>query len=836
MASSSSHGVLPHCGLNDSDLVECLSDSTGDRNNVILDTSCDSTANNEVEEFIEGFDDSFSNSAQLWIPNLPDTNLKPYPGQRFSELEDACTFYTNYATTVGFNVRRETQRVRGSIVMHKYVVCSKSGTHDTSMSIISDNSSELSHNDGNGHFVIDRFIEVHNHPMVTEFGKQFLRANRSMNVVHRKFVVDAATTNLGSYRAHALFKSLTGSYSEVGATAKDFQNWMRDVKLFIGKRDVDMLIEKFKTKKETSDGVFFYEYETDSNGHLTRIFWADVQGRQSYDVFGDVISFDATYRTNKYGMVFVPFIGVDNHWKSITFAACLLNHEDITNFTWACEMFLKVFQRPPWCLITDQCPAMKVAIAETFSDSVVHRYWNIVRVVFLGEECYRIAEKPSNYVKMFVAFVSELRLGLFFCAESEFMKKLNKFVWSSHISVAEFEEGWSSVLKEFELSEHIWLNDLYEMRKSWIPAFFRDKPMGGLLRTTSRSESSNFYFNHFVQKGDTLSEFYMCYESAIDKQLYEGKRLDDGDSCVPQSVTEKEIEKDAAQLYTRSMFYKVQTEIKASCYHIKLVGQPIVVDGINKFVVKDKSLNDTLFEVDLCLSTNDVSCSCHLFTRVGYLCRHCFFCLGLWGIEEIPRQFLSNRWMKNAVARFCTLKLGSTIQDSEGYKTRDTSKKVWNEFQGCLGDVCYNKDGLEFLLEELKFLRIRVKQKVNNPCATKDDILQEIYGVRPSTSIIVHPPLQSNNKGCCKRIIGPAERSCDGKDRPKRVCKHCNVKAFHDSRNCPMKGEQLQVNPLENGLNVNVQGSAPPTLNVENLVNVNVQGFVPPNLNVEKSV
>ncbi|KAK1357157.1 hypothetical protein POM88_050413 [Heracleum sosnowskyi] len=324
MASSSSHDVLPHCGLNDSDLVECLSDSTGDRNNVILDTSCDSTANNEVEEFIEGFDDSFSNSAQLWIPNLPDTNLKPYPGQRFSELEDACTFYTNYETTVSFNVRRETQRVRGSIVVHKYVVCSKSGTHDTSMSIISDNSSELSHNEGNGHFVIDRFIEVHNHPMVTEFGKQFLRANRSMNVVHRKFVVDVATT---------------------------------------------------------SDGVFFYEYETDSNGHLTRIFWADVQGRQSYDVSGDVISFDATYRTNKYGMVFVPFIGVDNHWKSITFAVCLLNREDITNFTWACEMFLKVFQRPPRCLITDQCPAMKVVIAETFPDSVVHRYcmWHIMQ-------------------------------------------------------------------------------------------------------------------------------------------------------------------------------------------------------------------------------------------------------------------------------------------------------------------------------------------------------------------------------------------------------------------------------------------------------------------------
>lgn len=80
-------------------------------------------------------------------------------------------------------------------------------------------------------------------------------------------------------------------------------------------------------------------------------------------------------------MVFVPFIGVDNHWKSITFAACLLNHEDITNFTWACEMFLKVFNRPPKCIITDQCAAMKVAISVTFPASVIHRYcmWHIMQ-------------------------------------------------------------------------------------------------------------------------------------------------------------------------------------------------------------------------------------------------------------------------------------------------------------------------------------------------------------------------------------------------------------------------------------------------------------------------
>lgn len=79
-------------------------------------------------------------------------------------------------------------------------------------------------------------------------------------------------------------------------------------------------------------------------------------------------------------MVFVPFIGVDNHWKSVTFASALLNQENETNFTWACEMFVKVFRRPPKCIITDQCLAMKVAIAKTFPDSI-HRYcmWHIMQ-------------------------------------------------------------------------------------------------------------------------------------------------------------------------------------------------------------------------------------------------------------------------------------------------------------------------------------------------------------------------------------------------------------------------------------------------------------------------
>ncbi|XP_074376755.1 protein FAR1-RELATED SEQUENCE 1-like [Apium graveolens] len=438
--------------------------------------------------------------------------------------------------------------------------------------------------------------------------------------------------------------------------------------------------------KETSDGGFFYEYQTDSDGHLTRLFWADVRGRRNYEVFGDVVSFDATYRTNKYGMVFVPFIGVNNHWKSVTFASSLLNHENETNFTWACEMVLKVFGRPPKCIITDQCLAMKTAISKVFPDCI-HRYcmWHIMQ------------KFPA-------------KIGPVFCAESGFMEKLNKFVWSSHLMVAEFESGWDAVLKEFGLSEHVWLNEIYAMRKSWIPAFFRDKPMGALLRTTSRSESTNFYFNHFVQKGDTLSEFYMCYESAIKKQNHESKKLTNGDTCIPKLVTEKNIEKHAAQVYTR-----------------------------------------------------------------------------LWGVERIPYQFLSSRWMRNTELRFSKLKFCKKLENGDGSIIRDTSKKIWTEFQGCLGSVSNDNLGLTFMLEGMRSLKISIDEKFNKCAVTKNDILQETFGVRPSGVSKVLPPHQSNTKGSRKRIVSGAELSRDGKKRKLRMCKTCNIKSYHDSRKCPNK-------------------------------------------------
>lgn len=79
------------------------------------------------------------------------------------------------------------------------------------------------------------------------------------------------------------------------------------------------------------------------------------------------------------------------------------------------------------------------------------------------------------------------------------MEKIKKYIWSSTIDPEEFEEGWNSVMKEFKLEKHAWLSKMYDMRESWIPAYFRDKPMYGLIQTTSRSESENFFLANSIK-------------------------------------------------------------------------------------------------------------------------------------------------------------------------------------------------------------------------------------------------------------------------------------------------------------------------------------------------
>jgi hypothetical protein len=74
-------------------------------------------------------------------------------------------------------------------------------------------------------------------------------------------------------------------------------------------------------------------------------------------------------------------------------------------------------------------------------------------------------------------------------AEADFMTKFQSIVHHP-LTEIEFEAAWKMLIDEFNLHKDGTLRKLYEMRKDWIPVFFKHDYCG-LMVSTQRSESMN---------------------------------------------------------------------------------------------------------------------------------------------------------------------------------------------------------------------------------------------------------------------------------------------------------------------------------------------------------
>ncbi|GKA84342.1 FAR1-related sequence 5-like protein [Tanacetum coccineum] len=237
-------------------------------------------------------------------------------------------------------------------------------------------------------YTLTTFNVEHNHELD--------RVEYKLTYNEQLFIIKAANANIGAVRAHNLYTGLKGSSSLVHGTQTEFKNFTRGVNCFIGDSDAQMLITRMEQRQEfTKDFSFDYFVE---DAELCGLFWADEVAKCNYKEFGDIVSFDATYKTNKYKMVFVPFTAIDNHRRSVT------------------------------VVITDQDEAMRLAVAAEFPESK-HRLcmWHIMQKI------------PTKIVSRIYN-------------DTDFKDKFGKIVWNMFIGPEEFEDRWNKLMEEFNLS------------------------------------------------------------------------------------------------------------------------------------------------------------------------------------------------------------------------------------------------------------------------------------------------------------------------------------------------------------------------------------------------
>ncbi|GKB01800.1 protein FAR1-related sequence 5 [Tanacetum coccineum] len=217
-------------------------------------------------------------------------------GNVYDSVDDCVVAYMKYAAEAGFVVRRSCQkRMLNEDVKQKYLVCNRmgcpKGIHVDTLDLGNINKpkrhSNLHITGCKAHavfnldtrtrkFVLNVFDTIHNHELELEEYKHLSKTERQLTYIEQAFIVKAASVNIGATRAHHLLTGIKGFYLLVYGTTIDFKNFFRSVNCYIGDSDAHMLIHKMENRKKHADEVSKYNYRE----------------------FGDVVSFDATFKTN----------------------------------------------------------------------------------------------------------------------------------------------------------------------------------------------------------------------------------------------------------------------------------------------------------------------------------------------------------------------------------------------------------------------------------------------------------------------------------------------------------------------------------------------------------
>ncbi|XP_022863478.1 protein FAR1-RELATED SEQUENCE 5-like [Olea europaea var. sylvestris] len=324
---------------------------------------------------------------------------------------------------------------------------------------------------------------------------------------------------------------------------------------------------------------FYFSMDLDDESRLKNLFWADNRSRQAYKEFGDVVTFDTTYLTNKYDMPFAPFVGVNHHGQLILLGCGLLSNEDTDTFVWLFKTWMLFMHgKAPNGIITYQDRAIQNAIKIVFPNTR-HRWclWHILK---------KLLKKFGYHVD---------KSSIFSC--------IHRVVYDSQY-VEEFERGWELMIDTYNLYDNEWLSGLYENMGRWVPCYLKTYFWAG-MSTTQRSESYERALRNKVEK-----EFHADFKSF---------------SQMVPCATLYEMEKQVQALYTISKFREFQDEITGKVYCDVIFTSDRCSERIYEVeedVIYEDKVRKKKFTVWFRAEMCDIVCSCHLFEFRGILCRH----------------------------------------------------------------------------------------------------------------------------------------------------------------------------------------------------------------------
>ncbi|XP_058069586.1 protein FAR1-RELATED SEQUENCE 5-like isoform X2 [Magnolia sinica] len=630
-----------------------------------------------------------------FIPVVPD-DLKPHVGKEFKSEEAATEFYNAYGKICGFSIRRNQIRKseRTGQVVFRVLSCSKEGKRGKRylenmerkrapkpVTRVGCPAKVHIKRKGENRWLVSKFVEKHSHKLVGPIESHFLPLHRNALNEDLNVIVSINEVGVDAGKAPDFHANESGEHGEVVCLDGDVENSLRKKSIQSYEKDAHAIYEYFKQNR-IDDPSFYYQTQIDKNCRVTSCFWVDGGSQLDYQVFGDVICFDTTYKTNQYDVSFVPFIGMNHRKQPILVGAGLLFDETIENLKWLFQTWLKAMGgKHPKAIITDQDRIIKAAIADVFPD-IQHRFsmWHIL---------HKIPE----------------RLGHLYYEGSTFKHDFDKCIHQSD-TVEEFEALWKRMVKEYKLEDVEWLRQIYRIRDMWVPVYSKNVFLAG-MSTAQQVESINSLFKEHVDHDSMPIEFILGYQKALYDQRHKESEADAQMAYdLPMPRTSFPMDTELGSIYTREIFSDVQEELfQSPPYNANLVEKN---GAISTYEVTHMSIKGKVYNVLFDEEEQAVTCRCLLFEREGIVCRHSLAVFRTLCIDKMPARYILKRWTRHAkVGLSLTNKpLPMAAGELPPFVRRDDLRLCWKRFSKAalksLRVYDFAKDRISDLIEEVE--------------------------------------------------------------------------------------------------------------------------------------
>ncbi|XP_048497905.1 protein FAR1-RELATED SEQUENCE 8-like [Beta vulgaris subsp. vulgaris] len=398
------------------------------------------------------------NGISLYEPTpttIKEPLVPPSVGMTFGSYEEIISYYHEFGRQNGFQMKiRSRENVKGidsgngNDCTRLRLACTKEGKFNSREK----DPSKAAHTQITGckakitasvdknasRWKLTTIILEHNHPL-DPLNSRFMSNYRFISPHNKKIIMTNERAGVPISRNYATFVVRYGGFGAVPFSEKYCRNLVSKHRRLCLQEGNFAATEKHFIEMSSKDKDFYYMYDTDDDGTLKNIFWADGRCRAAYRDFGDVISFDTTYLRNRYKMPFFPIIGVNHHNQSILLGCALISGVDTINYVWLLKTWLACMSgKAPNCIIIDQCMAIGNAIKEVFPNTKLR--WCIWHIL-------RNAKKHLNFHE----------------ARDDIRKALKRALHDS-LHVEEFEKNYGDMLVKYKLEDVNWFNDMYVLR------------------------------------------------------------------------------------------------------------------------------------------------------------------------------------------------------------------------------------------------------------------------------------------------------------------------------------------------------------------------------------